>query len=243
MTAERTPSDAGRGSARDRRLHRILSIVAAAGSRPIQQLCAISATVVRVSGAGVMVESAGHQAPLCASDAVAAQLEDLCFVLGEGPAAEASGVGLPVAESDLSRPRSARWPSFAPLAVDAGVAAVFSFPLRVGGIRLGAMTLYQAKPGRLSDDQHADALVMADVVVNAVLADQAAAPAGDLAAELEALSSAWAQVHQASGMVSVQLGATVADGLVRLRAHAYAEGRPLSEVARDVIDGRLRLRG
>jgi hypothetical protein len=74
-----------------------------------------------------------------------------------------------------------------------------------------------------------------------VLADQAGAPPGDLAGELDALSSTRADVHQASGMVSVQLGASVADALVRLRAHAYAEGRALSDVAGDVIAGRLRL--
>jgi hypothetical protein len=243
MTAERTPSDAGREPIRDPRLRRILSIVAAAGPPLVQQLCEVSAKVVEVAGAAVMVEGAGHRAPLCASDAVAAHLEDLCFTLGEGPAADAHRVGVPVAEPDLSSPRRARWTSFTPLAVDAGAAAIFSFPLRVGGIGLGALTLYQAHPGRLSDDQHADALVMADVVVNAVLADQAEAPAGDLATELEALSSSWAEVHQASGIVSVQLGASVADGLVRLRAHAYAEGRALSDVARDVIGGRLRLSG
>lgn len=38
----------------------------------------------------------------------------------------------------------------------------------------------------------------------------------------------------------VQLGVTIAEALVRLRAFAYAEGRPLVEVARDVVGGRLR---
>ncbi len=43
------------------------------------------------------------------------------------------------------------------------------------------------------------------------------------------------QVHQASGMISEQLGIGIADALVRLRAHAYAEGRPVNVVAADVV--------
>ena len=89
--------------------------------------------------------------------------------------------------------------------------------------------------------QHLDALVMAEVTVNSVLAMQAGAPAGTLGADLEMLAIHRAEVHQASGMVSAQLGVGVAEALVRLRAHAYAEGRPLADVAADVVTRRLRL--
>jgi ANTAR domain/GAF domain len=204
-------------------------------------VCAVAATVVGVAGAGVILGDGRLRAPLCASDPVAARVDDLHFTLGEGPAVDAHRTGVPAAEPDTAGPLRARWPSFGPLAVDTGAAALFSFPLRVGGVRLGAMTLYRGRPGRLTDDQHADALAMADIVVGAVLAHQAGADPGDLASELEALSSSRAEVHQASGVVSVQLGVSVADALLRLRAHAYAEGRALSDVARDVVAGRLRL--
>ena len=42
-------------------------------------------------------------------------------------------------------------------------------------------------------------------------------------------------------MVMVQLDVDVTEALARLRAHAYAEGRPLREVARDVVDRKLRM--
>ena len=82
----------------------------------------------------------------------------------------------------------------------------------------------------------------ASVVLDAVLAHQAEAPPGGLAAELETLSSSRAEIHQATGMVAVQLGVSMADALVRLQAHAYVEGRTPSDVARDVVGKRLRLR-
>jgi hypothetical protein len=49
------------------------------------------------------------------------------------------------------------------------------------------------------------------------------------------------EIHQAQGMVMVQLGTDLATAMVRLRAHAYGGGRRLGEVARDIVSGRLRL--
>lgn len=224
------------------RVLRILRLLAAAGPQPVGDgLCGLAAQVVGVDGAGVMVEGPQHRTPLCSSDAISGRIEDLSLTLGEGPGLDAHQHGAFIAEPDLAQPQQTRWPSFSPLAVTAGVAAVFSFPLIVGAVRLGALTLYNARRGSLSDDQHSDALAMATVALNLILAHQAGAPAGALARDLESLGSSRAEVHQASGMVSVQLGVSVAEALVRLRAHAYAGDRPLANVARDVVDRRLRL--
>jgi GAF domain-containing protein len=225
----------------DSRLARILGMLAAAGpSASTTGLCSLAATAVGVAGAGAMVEG-GYRAPLCSSGAAAARILDACLTLGEGPGFDAHRSGAPVAEPDLAVPRRTRWPSFGAQALGAGVAAVFAFPLRIGAVRLGALTLHGDRPGPLSDDQHADALVMAWVMVTAVLARQADAPPGALARELAALSDARAEVHQACGMLSSQLEIGIAEAAVRLRAHAYAEDRPLVEVARDVVARRLRI--
>lgn len=47
-------------------------------------------------------------------------------------------------------------------------------------------------------------------------------------------------IHQASGMVSVQLGVSLAAALARLRAYAYANDHSLADVAKDVVARRLR---
>ncbi|WP_370384872.1 ANTAR domain-containing protein [Catenulispora sp. GAS73] len=52
-----------------------------------------------------------------------------------------------------------------------------------------------------------------------------------------------AQVHQASGVVSAQLGFSGAEALVKLKAYADAHGRGIVEVAADVMAGRLRFDG
>lgn len=234
-------SETGHGQMRSARLHRILAAMAEGDQPTPAHLCMVAAQILQVDGAAVMVEGADHRSPLCSSDTVAAHIAELGITLGEGPGVDAHTDGTPIAEPDLIRPRNPRWPSFTPLAVQAGLAAIFSFPLRVGGVHLGALTLHQMDSGHLSDDQHADALVMASVVVHTVLAHQAGAPSGMLATELDVLGSFQAEVHQASGMVSVQLGVSIAEALVRLRAHAYAAERGLRQVAVDVVNSELRL--
>lgn len=194
-----------------------------------------------MAGSGVTVVAVGGPpATLCCSDAVAERIEDLQYTIGEGPAIDAHATGRPVAEPDLGSPGRVRWPVFAAAAVAAGAGALFSFPLRQGAVRLGALTLYEPRSGGLSDVQHEDALMMADVVFQVVVHHQAEAPLGLLAVELEALSGRGAAVHQAAGMVSVQLSVGLGEALVRLRARAFREGRPLGELAADVVARRSR---
>lgn len=179
---------------------------------------------------------------LCTTNAVSALIEELQFTLGEGPCLDAYNHDQVVLEPDLADPRTPRWPAFAPKALQVGVRALFGFPLRIGGARLGALNLYQDRPGPLSDDQHADALVVADVVAHWVLGIQADAPQGLLAQEIETGAEFYFSVHNAAGAVSAQLGVTVAEALIRMRAYAFTHDRPLRDVAQDVIARKLRFR-
>jgi AmiR/NasT family two-component response regulator len=101
--------------------------------------------------------------------------------------------------------------------------------------------LYRHRPGPLADDERALGLVVADVATQIVLAVQAGAPPDTVHALLAGEPAHWAEVHQATGMVSVQLGVSMDEAFVRLRAHAFADGRSLRDVARDVVSRRLTL--
>jgi hypothetical protein len=205
------------------------------------RLCVTCAVLTGMSGAGIMLmPDAVAQGSLCTTDATSALIEQVQFTLGEGPCVDAQRLGRPVLEPDLAGAGPGRWAAFAEPVVAAGVGAVFGFPLRLGAVRLGALNLYRDRPGDLTDDQHADALVLADVAAEMILLLQARAPAGILADELARSADLHVVVHQAAGMVAVQLGISVADALVRLRAHAFAQDRPLRDVADDVVARRLR---
>lgn len=206
-----------------------------------KRLCEVCAEITVMSGAGIMLMSGDMpRGSLCTSNDVSDLIERLQYELGEGPCVDAYRLDRPVLEPDLAEPDRLRWPAFTGSAVDAGVRAIFGFPLQVGAVRLGALNLYRDRPGPLTVDQHADALAMADVAAQAVLVLQAKASPGKLAAALEVGADFQFVVHQASGMVAAQLDVSVAHALIRLRGYAFGNGRPLNEVARAVVARELR---
>ena len=224
----------------ERRL-RILALLAESAGGETQRLCDVCAEVTSMSGAGIMLMSTHvPQGSVCTSNDVSALIEELQYALGEGPCVDAYHQNRPVIEGDLADPVRPRWLAFAGPALEAGVRSIFGFPLQVGAVRLGALDLYSDQPGRLTPDQHANALVMADVAAEVVLAMQSNAPPGRLAAELEAGGNFEIAVHQATGRVAAQLNISVGEALVRLRAYAFGNDRPLREVAQAVVAGELR---
>lgn len=226
----------------ERRL-RILARLVGPGlpSLGAQRLCDVCTEVVGVSGAAIMLISSDMpRGSAGSSNHVSRLLEQLQFELGEGPCIDAHNSDRPVLEPDLADPRVPRWLAFSGPAIAAGARAMFGFPLQVGVVRLGALNLYNDRPGDLSDDQHADALVMADITAQALLLLQANAEPGMLSAELERSADLQFVVHQAAGMVAVQLSMSVGHAMARLRGHAFGNERHLADVARDVVARELR---
>ncbi len=210
----------------------------------LDRVCAVSVSEVGVDGAGVTVIAgledglAGARDLPAATGPRARRLEELQLTAGEGPCLDAYREGLPVLVGDLTAD-PARWPGFGPEALEAGAAALFSLPLQVGAVRLGTLDLYRAAPGPLSRRQLADALELASLATEVLLelADDVGAhddPGAVLAAGW--LPHVHADVHVAAGMHSVWAGIDVATALLRLRAHAFARGESLHQVARRVID-------
>ena len=143
-------------------------------------VCAAAVAAVEVTGAWLSAASgadAGHL--MRVTDEVSEELAELQLTLGEGPSPDASASGGAVLASDLGDGEAGRrWPVFAPAARQAGAAAIFAFPLRIGAIRAGVMGLYRARPGPLSAVQLGDALIFADTATLLLLDSQDPA-AGD----------------------------------------------------------------
>ncbi|MFB9923869.1 GAF and ANTAR domain-containing protein [Amycolatopsis halotolerans] len=195
-----------------------------------------------VSGAGATVLSrlANGAAPpsrglVHATDAVSAGLEDLQLTVGEGPCLDAFESGGPVLIADLAA-ESARWPAFTRSACELGAAAVFSFPLQIGVVRLGSLDLYRDAAGPLTRLELADALILSDLAAQGVVADLD----GHSAEDGSWLADPHEEVHQATGMVQVQLGSSTETALMRLRGYAFAHDLQLVEVARQVVGRSLR---
>ncbi|MGW2345479.1 ANTAR domain-containing protein [Streptomyces sp. NPDC001661] len=193
---------------------------------------AACARALGVPGVAVslLVKAGQGPEPLWCHPELSGRFEDLQFTLGEGPGPDVLRDGVPVLEPDLGLVPAERWPALLPSARELGVLGVNCFPLGIGAVRLGVLTvLCDGKP--LSDLQYADATALAAALTSAALR-------GDPVDGTSGLRRA--AVHQASGMISVQLEVPVAQALLRLRAHAFGTGRPLGDVAADVVARRIR---
>lgn len=207
----------------------------------VRLLCETAGARLAVSGVALTVDTAGWPELRCSTDVLGEWLAELHVTVGEGPCVDAQRTGGPVLAGDLDGSASQRrWPLFAPAAVEAGAGALFALPLVVGTIRLGVLALHRVVAGQLPPAILADSLAFADVALRLLVDEQAGLPAGngDPAGEGWPLYSP--QVHQATGMISAQLGVGMDEAFVRLRARAFADRRRLAELAADVVARRLR---
>jgi hypothetical protein len=216
-----------------------------AGLVSIEHVCTAAVTSTGVDGAAVTLISGPTQCDTVhASNRLAADLEECQLTLGQGPGLDAFLSGSPVFAPDLSTDEYlARWPAFTAAALSSGACAVFTVPIQVGVIRFGVLDLYRAGAGPLGPVELADALAFADVACMLML--DGSAGLNPEAAELTWQGSAdatarQAHVHQATGMLLAQLGTTAEAAFARLRSYAYVHDRRLGDVARDVVERRLR---
>ena len=208
-----------------------------------EQICRACVEGLDVHGAAIsLLTGSPSRETLWASDPTADLLEDLQFTLNEGACMQAASTGSPVLVPNLHDSTDAqRWPVFAAaVAEQTDALALFALPLQWGTINLGVLDLYRRTPGGLSRDQWRDAISAADVAALMMLGVRTEPGNGDGDGWLDPPSSARAEVHQATGMVLVQLDVSAEVALARMRAHAFVEQRLLIDVARDVVSRKLR---
>jgi hypothetical protein len=186
--------------------------------------------LVDAAALSLRTESRGQEM-VGASEPWSAGQEETQYTLGEGPGVDAFRSGEPVLVADLAAERG-RWPAFVESALVDGVAAVFAFPLRVGGIRLGTLDLYSRRTGALSSTGWADAAVLADLVALALVerSQQGGHQGGGVRSAVT-----YQDVNIATGMLAAQLHIGLDEAFARLRAHAYSSERSVLDVAHDVL--------
>jgi hypothetical protein len=205
------------------------------------RICRACVDGLDVDGAAISLLTASEsRETLWATDPIAERLEDLQFTLNEGACMEAANSGNPVLVGDLRHSTdTARWPLFAAAAIeDTGIGAVFALPLQWGAVNLGVLDLYRLRPGPMAEAERRDALSAADTAA-LMLLGRRTDPGDGLGGWLDHGLGHRAEVHQATGMVLVQLSLSPADALARMRAYAFVHQRLLVDVARDVVRRRL----
>jgi hypothetical protein len=217
------------------------------GTDAADRLCEVCVSLLDVEAAAIsLVYDGANIGTLGASGALGRVCDELQFTLGEGPCLDSVASRAAVMVMDLADPGEQRWPLYGPAMLAHHIRGVSAMPVIVAGEYIGALDLFRSQPGLLAGDDLAGALVAAELaqlplldLLDVQLQTAATDPDSNAWAELHALSRA--EVGQASGMLMAQLDIGAAEALVRLRAHAYSTGRSATEVARDIIDRRLRL--
>lgn len=206
-----------------------------------EDLCAPYLESLPVTGAAVsLFGGATAETLICATDALAARLDELQFSLGEGPRWRAVRTRLPVLVPDAQGDAHPEWPMFHKAINGTEAAALFVFPLTIGAADLGVVELYHSEPGTLNRSQQAVAATLAGQTSWYLLRRIMTISSPDEDPGLNPALISRREVHQATGMVLAQSGATAADSLLLLRAYAFAHDLTLREAADAVLEGRLR---
>ena len=207
----------------------------------VSAVCLTAVTAIGVDGAGISLLSGEHRGPVCAQGAFASLGEELQLSLGEGPCLDAFEAIELIEVTDLTSHQGTRWPIFSEQMSDAGAGSLASFPLRIGGARFGAITLYRSEYGALSTDQVADSYVIAQMTAHLLVAEQARIGGDLVISDIETGFARMEPIHQATGMIMAQLSVGPEDALARLRGAAYAAQRTAMEMAMDIVAGKIAL--
>lgn len=204
------------------------------------QLTALCVKMLDVRSAGLLSRNADGELTLIAASAESAELltryEE---TLDQGPGVDAFRTGERVECGDLAA-ADLRWPRFAPVAREAGMAAAYGLPCRLRDEVVGALTLYLDVVGPLSS---AD-LELGRGLANTLSLGFGAHRGRALAVRAEQLQGALhsrVAIEQAKGALAERLNITVDDAFAILRTHARQTGRKMRDVADDVVNGKLTL--
>ncbi|MBE8475848.1 GAF and ANTAR domain-containing protein [Streptomyces justiciae] len=177
-----------------------------------------------------LVGATPDQLALAASDEPARAALELEFLIGEGPARDAIRRARPVSASGAVM--TARWPRYGPALAELGMAEVAAVPLSLSGACVGALAVFDPAPGVIGSAFLAE-------IAEALTRSMILSPDGEPG--LYGGLDVRATVHQAAGMLAVQLDRPVEDALELIRAHALTEGASAQSVAARILRGELRL--
>jgi len=204
----------------------------------LQRICRAATSSLPLSGAVVQVITEAREvAVLASSDPASRLLGEITFTVGEGPCLDAFTMGRPVLVPDLLGEGHRRWPGYVSAIREGGLRATYALPLHVGAVRLGVLELYGARVHSLSTAELSLSLVFAHVATDILLEPPSGSSAELLGDRSGEGLGHWVEIHQAQGMVTVDLGLDLAGALSLMRAHAFSRDVPLLEVARMILAG------
>lgn len=192
-----------------------------------------------VDAAGLMIIDPGGTLRAMASSSEEMRLVEVFELQAEeGPCLDCFRSAQPVLNVDLDH-AGRRWPSFAPVAAQAGFRSVNALPMRCHGTVIGAFNIFRADGGTLAEPDVAAAQALADVATIGLVQNQALTDAQVVAGQLQRALNSRIIVEQAKGILSGRSDLGMDEAFERLRGHARRNRQLLGDIAEQVIDGSL----
>jgi len=195
-----------------------------------------------VDAAGLLLSDQRGALQLVSSSTEQARLLELFELQADqGPSVECFRSSRQVTVSDLAD-EPGRWPRFAERASEAGYTAVHALPLRLRRETIGALNLFSAAAGALQTDELRIGQAMADVATISILQERAVHRGDVLVEQLQTALNSRIVIEQAKGVLAERNQVEMAEAFSILRGYAGHHQRRLTEVAMEVVNGKLHIR-
>ncbi len=193
-----------------------------------------------VSAAGLLLADGRDKLQVVAASSEQTRLLELFQLQAdEGPCVDCFRTGQAVSVPDLST--AGRWPRFTVAAARVGFVAVYALPMRLRDQVIGALNLFDARPGAVEEDHLRVGQALTDVATIGLLQHRAIRRRDVLTEQLQTALNNRVLIEQAKGVLAERLHLDVADAFTLLREGARSRNRSLSELARAIVEGTERI--
>jgi len=192
-----------------------------------------SATAPSTDGAAVTVVDEHGTRTMAATSELAEQADALQYQLDEGPCLTAAREGRVVRVDDTTGDR--RWPAWNDRATELGIRSALSAPLLIGGASIGAIKLYSLRAARFDEHDERVMVLFARQAAILLSATQNLANARALSRRLADALSDRDLISRATGVLMARGAADREAAFAELADAAELSGRPLREVARELL--------
>jgi len=207
----------------------------------LDRLATRCSELLGVSACGILLVDHHGALNLVAASTEQARLVELTQLQNsEGPCLDAFTTGRPVQCGDM-REAGDRWPRFSAAALEGGYLAVHALPMRLRGTVLGAVNLFSATAGPLDDDTIALGQALADAASIGIIHQRALARQEIVTEQLQSALNSRILIEQAKGFLTHSLAVGVDEAFAIMRTYARTHNRRLTDVANDVVEGRVNI--
>jgi len=207
----------------------------------LQSLVDYCHDLLDIDSAGILLANADGELEVVASTNEANTLVEIMQLDADaGPCLESFRTRAVVSVPDIDI-RSDRWPDFTDVAAAQGIHSVYAIPLRLRQTTIGTLNLMREQRGELNRYDIRAAQALADVATIGILQERTIRDASTIRDQLQQALSSRIIIEQAKGVVAETGKLSMDVAFDRIRSHARAQQIPLSELARQLVAGEIRL--